>query len=202
MAVFQPLATIAMAGLLLSGCVAMTPPVDVTRFHNAQVTPIAPGSVVIKANITDEGHIRSIEYATYSAALLREMQRVGFSEARDDPENSKYVARYTIERAVLRAGESRSPVSVGVGGSTGSYGSGVGLGIGINLSGKPKDQVVTEFSVRIAERESGLIVWEGRASVEAKEGSPAAQPGLAAAKLAAALFKDFPGESGTTIRVK
>jgi hypothetical protein len=201
MAGFQSFATLALAALFVSGCTAMTPPVDVTRFHNAQVTPIVPGSVIIKANSTDEGHSRSIEYRTYSAAILHELQRVGFAEARDDGENSEYVARYTIDRAVLSAGGSRSPVSVGVGGSTGSYGSGVGLGIGINLGGQPKDRIVTELSVRIARRDGGNVVWEGRASVEAKQGSPASQPGLAAAKLAEALFRDFPGESGTTIRV-
>jgi hypothetical protein len=201
MADFQSLATAALAALLVTGCMAMTPPVDVTRFHNAQVAPIVPGSVIIEANITDEGHSRSIEYRTYSAAILRELQRVGFTEARDNVKNSEYIARYTIDRAVLSAGGSRSPVSVGVGGSTGSYGSGVGLGIGINLGGQPKDKVVTELSVRIARRDGGNVVWEGRASVEAKQGSPASQPGLAAAKLAEALFRDFPGESGTTIRV-
>ncbi len=201
MAGFQSLATSALAVLLLSGCTAMTPPVDVTRFHNAQVAPIVPGSVIIQPNVTDEGHSRSMEYATYSAALLRELQRVGFSEALDDKRNSDYIIRYTLERAVLSASGSRSPVSVGVGGSTGSRGSGVGLGIGIDLSGPPKDKIVTELSVRLTNRKSGKIVWEGRASVEAKQGSPASQPGLAAAKLAEALFKDFPGESGTTIRV-
>ena len=201
MAGFQSFAATAMAGLLLSGCMAMTPPVDVTRFHNAQAAPIVPGLVVVEANATDEGHSRSIEYASYSAALLRELQRNGFSDALDDPGNSEYVARYTIERAVISASGSRSPVSVGVGGSTGSYGSGVGLGIGINLAGRPKDKIVTELSVRITRRQSDLVVWEGRASVEAKEGSPASQPGLAAAKLAEALFRDFPGESGATIRV-
>lgn len=201
MAGFQSIATGILAALLVSGCTAMTPPVDVTRFHNAQVASIVPGSIRIQANVNDEGDRRSIEYGTYSAALLHELQRVGFTEARDNPENSEYVARYTIERAILSAGGARSPVSVGVGGSTGSYGSGVGLGIGINLGGRPKDKIVTELSVRIARRNSGNVVWEGRASMEAKQGSPAAQPGLAAAKLAEALFRDFPGVSGTTIRV-
>ena len=198
---FQSFATAALASLALAGCAAMTPPVDVTRFHNAQAAPIVPGSVVIEANAADLGDSRNIEYTTYRAALLRELQRVGFSEARDVSGNSDYVARYTIERARIDAGGSRSPVSVGVGGSTGSYGSGVGLGIGINLGGRPKDKIVTELSVRIAKRQGDQVVWEGRASVEAKHGSPASQPGLAAAKLAEALFKDFPGESGTTIRV-
>lgn len=201
MAGFPPIATGVLAALLVSGCTAMTPPVDVTRFHNAQVAPIIPGTVRIQANVTEEGDGRSLEYGTYSAALLRELQRVGFAEARDDPDKSEYVARYTIDRAVLSASGARSPVSVGVGGSTGSYGSGVGLGIGINLGGRPKDKIVTELSVRISSRASGNVVWEGRASIEAKQGSPAAQPGLAAAKLAEALFRDFPGVSGTTIRV-
>src|SRR5690606_42017636 len=42
----------------------------------------------------------------------------------------------------------RSPVNVGVGGSTGSYGSGVGLGVGINLGGgsRPSEQIDTERS--------------------------------------------------------
>ncbi|WP_321326397.1 DUF4136 domain-containing protein [uncultured Parasphingorhabdus sp.] len=200
MAGFQSFATLILAGSLLSGCMTATPPVDVTRFHNARLAPIVPGTVSIRANVTDDD--RSIEYASYNAALLRELQRVGFTEARDDSEKSDYVVRYTLERAVLSAGGARSPVSVGVGGSTGSRGSGVGLGIGIDLSGPPKDKIVTDLSVRIAKRLNGNVIWEGRASVEAKEGSPAAQPGLAASKLAEALFKDFPGESGTTIRVK
>jgi hypothetical protein len=201
MAGFPSIAAGLLAALLVSGCTAMTPPVDVTRFHNAQVIPIVPGTIRIQPSVMDEDDNRSIEYATYSAAVLHELQRIGFTEARDEPENSEYVARYTIDRAILSAGGSRSPVSVGVGGSTGSYGSGVGLGIGINLGGRPKDKIATELSVRIANRANGNVVWEGRASIEAKQGSPAAQPGLAAAKLAEALFRDFPGVSGTTIRV-
>ena len=201
MAGFRSLAALAAAGILVSGCAATTPPVDVTRFHNAQVVPIVPGTVEINASITDPADNRELEYGTYSAAILRELQRLGFTDPLGDAESSEYVVRYTIDRAVLTAAGSRSPVSVGVGGSTGSYGSGLGLGIGINLGGRPKDKIVTELSVRISRRDNASVVWEGRASVEAKQGSPAAQPGLAASKLAAALFKDFPGVSGTTIRV-
>ena len=93
-------------------------------------------------------------------------------------------------------------MSVGVGGSTGSYGSGIGLGIGINLSGKPKDIVTSTLSVQIRRRADNLAIWEGRASTDAKDGSPAAQPGIAAAKLAGALVRDYPGQSGQTITVK
>ncbi len=196
----QKLFGIAALSLSMTACVATTPPVDVTRFHNAQDTQIPTGTVAIVSS-SDESEGRTLEQGTYEAAVRRELQRVGFSDPGTDAANGEYVARVSVEQSRLSAGGGRSPVSVGVGGSTGSYGSGVGLGIGINLSGKPKDKIATELSVRITRRADGETVWEGRSSVEAKDGSPASQPGLAAAKLAEALFRDFPGESGTTIRV-
>ncbi|GAA0475224.1 hypothetical protein GCM10009096_16090 [Parasphingorhabdus litoris] len=191
---------IAILSLATSACVASTPPVDVTRFHAAQDAQIATGTVaIISSSDVSEGRV--LEQSTYEAAVRRELQRVGYSDPGTDAANGEYVARVSVEQSRISAGGRRSPVSVGVGGSTGSYGSGVGLGIGINLSGKPKDKIATELSVRITRRADGETIWEGRSSVEAKEGSPASQPGLAASKLAEALFRDFPGESGTTIRV-
>ncbi len=90
-----------------------------------------------------------------------------------------------------------------MGGAVGSGGySGLGLGIGINLSGKPKGQVITELQVQIRRRADSTTIWEGRAQTEAREGTPASQPGLAAQKLAAALIGGYPGESGRTITVK
>ena len=97
-------------------------------------------------------------------------------------------------------------MSVGVGGSTGGGryygGSGVGLGIGINLSGRPKDQIETVLAVTIRDRASNVSLWEGRARLVAREGSPLANSQLGAAKLAQALFGGFPGRSGETILVK
>ena len=49
--------------------------------------------------------------------------------------------------------------------------------------------------------ERNVQVWEGPATTVARINSPAAQPGLAAEKLANALFADFPGESDKTIMV-
>ena len=72
----------------------------------------------------------------------------------------------------------------------------------INLSGKPKDIVVTRLSVQIRRRADGQTLWEGRAETSAKVGTPASQAGLSASKLANALFRDYPGKSGETITVK
>ena len=78
----------------------------------------------------------------------------------------------------------------------------MGVGVGINLSGKPKDIVTTELHVQLRRRADSTMIWEGRALTEAREGTPAAQPGLAAQKLSAALIEGYPGESGRTITVK
>ena len=52
------------------------------------------------------------------------------------------------------------------------------------------------LSVRIKRRSDGTIFWEGRAMDPSGTGS------MEAAMLASALFRDFPGESGRTIRVR
>lgn len=190
-------AMLALAGLGLGGCAASIPPVEVTRFFSD--APAPTGTIAIVN--ADGGIVETMEFRTLAAAVGQELQRLGFTEA-NAAADSLYVARLSVvrtDRAPLAA--RRSPVSVGVGGSTGSYGSGLGLGIGIDLSGPPKGAVATSMSVQIRRRADDQPLWEGRASTEAREGSPAAQPGLAAGKLAAALFKGYPGESGRTITV-
>ncbi len=182
---------------LLSACVVPTGPVEVTRFNRAAEGVVyGTGSVsVVLAGENDAS--QSLAASPYLAAVARELQRVGYSEKNADPDIVAEV-RYgvaTLER------ERRSPVSVGVGGSTGSFGSGLGVGVGINLGGGSSAQVETTLSVRLLRRSDKLVIWEGKASQTAKVGSPAAQPGIAAAKLAEAMFKGFPGVSGETIRV-
>ena len=93
-------------------------------------------------------------------------------------------------------------MSVGAGGSTGSYGGGVGLGIGINLGGDSGKRVVTRMSVSLRDGTSGKVLWEGRARLDAPAKSPLAQDGPAAQALAEALFTGFPGNSGETIEVE
>ncbi|MBK5265435.1 MAG: hypothetical protein JJE34_09440 [Alphaproteobacteria bacterium] len=183
--------------LALAGCATAIAPVEVTRFHIGDQT--GRGTIAVEPLAFDDD--TSLEFRSYAAAVERELQRIGFTE--QSGMGSEYVASVNYRRGGRDTlSEGRSPVSIGVGGSTGSYGSGVGLGIGINLSGKPKATVMTQIAVQIKRRADATIIWEGRAMTEAKENSPAAQPGMTASKLAEALFRDFPGVSGRTITVK
>lgn len=183
--------------LLTSACVAPVGPVEVTRFHLPEAQSRANGSIAVVAAPGEDG--ASIEFATYAAAVRRELQRIGY-----DPSAaaSGQIAELGISRAVLSPERRRNPVSVGVGGGTGGFGSGVGVGVGIDLSGPPPSQVENEMRVTIRDRVSGRAIWEGRARFTLKADSPMAETSLGASRLAEALFKAFPGQSGETIYVE
>ncbi len=184
--------------LALSGCVAPVGPVEVTRFHAADVTPLGKGTIGIEAGPGMEAG--SLELQAYQAAVNQQLQRLGYATASSGAGDQ--VALVRVSRNRYRPERTRGPVSVGVGGSTGSYGSGVGLGIGIDLSGPPPEQVETQLSVTIRDRKSGTALWEGRATFTVSAKSPMAETALGAAKVAEALFRGFPGTSGETIEVK
>jgi hypothetical protein len=183
--------------LIVSTGAMAAPPVEVTRFHTAEAA--RSGTVRL---VADDGlDPGSLEYRTFASAVADAMTRAGFTPVLD--ETATYTARIGYERHVDRPVDDRgSPVSVGVGGATGRYGGGLGVGIGINLSGKPKATIGTLLRVQMRQTDSGQALWEGRAETAARENKADAQTGVAAARLANALFKDYPGQSGATIKVK
>lgn len=189
---------IALGLALLSGCVAPTGPVEVTRFHLPDTAMPARGTVAVVA--APGADPASIELRAFSAAVARELQRQGYREA--GAAESAQLAEVRIERRTTQPERRRGPVTVGVGGSTGSYGSGLGLGIGFDLSGRPPAMTETLLAVVLRERTSGRVVWEGRAGFSVRADSPLARTDLGAAQLATALFRDFPGKSGETVLVK
>lgn len=194
----KTLAAIALFSTPLAGCVAPIGPVEVTRFHIPDISPLGKGTIAVEPAPGEDGS--SLEWRSYQAAVARQLVLLGYTEG--PAGSSGQIAQLRIDRQTFRPERNGSPVSVGVGGSTGSYGSGLGIGIGLNLSGRPAEQVQTQLGVIIKDSVSGAALWEGRASFAVKSSSPLAETSLGAAKMTEALFKDFPGQSGVTIEVK
>lgn len=191
--------TIAAAiGLLaLGGCVAPIGPVEVTRFHLPDTSVLGRGTITVEPAPGQDGD--SMEFRSYATAVERQLAIVGYSIAPGGA--SSQVALLKLDRQTWRPERGRGPVSVGVGGAAGSWGSGAGIGLGIDLSGPPPQQVETTMAVVIKDRAAGTRLWEGRASFTVRASSPLASTQLGAPKLAEALFRDFPGQSGETIQV-
>ncbi|MEP0391083.1 MAG: hypothetical protein ABJ205_11955 [Erythrobacter sp.] len=182
-------------GLSLTGCVgsAYSGPVEVTRFISQESAGIGQGTDRGPIAITfpeEVSNLRAKE--AFYDAVAAQLVGHGYSIALEDAPGMQ-TARITTSRNSLAPASSRGPVSVGVGGSTGSYGGGLGVGIGLNLGGNSsKPNALTELSVRISDA-SGNSLWEGRAQQAVSINSPYAEVDTSAAALAEALFKDFPG---------
>jgi hypothetical protein len=184
---------------LLAGCAtpAYVSPVEVTRFTAPQAA-LGSGTISLRPGPGEPAD--SWDYTAFQSAVADELTRLGYSVT---DEGARQVAVITVRRASQQTGTERSPVNVGVGGSTGSYGSGLGLGVGFNLGGgRPAEQIDTELRVSIVPAGGVDALWEGRARFTATANSDYASRQAAAAKLAGALFAGFPGRSGETIEVR
>lgn len=195
---YLSLAAVALALAATSACVAPVGPVQVTRFHLPDTAALGHGAITVEPAPGEDG--ASLEFRTYAAAVARQLVLAGYSE--QVAGSAPQVAQVRIRRASVEPVRRGGPVSVGIGGSTGSFGSGVGLGIGLDLSGPPAGEVDTELSVTIRERAGDRVLWEGRARFTVSARSPLANSQLGAARMTEALFKGFPGTSGETIEVK
>jgi hypothetical protein len=192
----------AIAGIAASGCATTGSgprPVDVTRYHLNQ--PVARGSYALEplsTNVTV-----SPEFQSYANAVGREMEKIGFQRAGTAP--SDLIVAVAFTRASRGFVEKRPPVSIGIGaGGGGGYRGGLGLGggLGFGLGGGQREVVGSELAVQIRRRADGTTLWEGRAVTDSLEHTPGAQPVFQADRLADALFRNFPGESGITTTVK
>ncbi len=175
-------------------------PIDVTRYHLGN--PMERTTVAIEPiAATDVGP----EYQLYADAVRGELERLGYVQSVSSTP-SGYIAGVSFRRAAAGSFREAPPVSLGFGGGSVSGGRrsavGVGGGLSFGIGGKTRNVYVTELWVQLRRRSDNTTVWEGRAQTQTVGGSEADQPGVTAGRLARALFKDFPGESGVTITVK
>jgi hypothetical protein len=104
---------------------------------------------------------------------------------------------FVVTRQVIQPAEPpHSPVQggvdIGVGGGGRHYGSGMGLGIAIDLSKPLSALISTEIEVRIQDATTHELLWQGRAEAVSREADKHWRPDATAARLTAALFRDFP----------
>jgi hypothetical protein len=187
------------AAIVLAGCTqTIVSPVSVTRFVGAQPARLGQGPIAVRPAPGAPGTLADFE--AFQDAVAAGLARLGYRVVAGD--SAAQVAEVRVLRTLERPVRGRGPVSVGVGGETGSYGSGVGLGLGIDLTPPPPEVASTQMGVVIRDTASGQSLWEGRAEFSASRNTPYASAQATAQKMADALFSGFPGRSGETIEVK
>jgi Domain of unknown function (DUF4136) len=172
--------------------------VEVTRFHLGQ--PIARGPIAIEA--FEPADANGLEFRAYADAVARHLSAQGWTVV-ETLGQSEQVALVDVRQGSRETFTSPSPFSVSIGGYGGGWNSGGAVGATFGGGGgRGVELVGTMLEVRIKRRSDGTVFWEGRALSEARAGTEQAQRTMAVERLAEALFRDFPGESGRTIRAR
>ena len=157
---------------------------EVARFHLGE--PIARAQISIEP--FDKADANRAEFAGYVGAVERQLARLGWTVVRSG--QSEQVAMIDVEQGSRNAIAALAAARVGRGVSATAP------------SGDARDVVATLLEVAIRRRSDGTVFWEGRAVAESQAGGPTGASAGAIEKLAGALFRDFPGESGRTIRIR
>ena len=172
---FAVIAALSLAGCAATGGRSGGGGVDVTRTHLGQ--QLARAQIAVEpAEVADAN---TPDFRAYAQTVEQHLARHGYTIA------ANRGASEQIARVDVRQG-SRSALTTG-------WPAGLGAGSG------GADSVATLLDVRIQRRSDGTVFWQGRAVTETPAATPRAE---IVGRLAAALFRDFPGESGRTIRVR
>jgi hypothetical protein len=194
---------LAATALLVGGCTSTLRqgPVEVTRYHLGQ--PMERTTVTVEP-MTGANQV-SPEYQLYADAVAAELARTGYVRSTSDMA-SGFIAAVSVTRASRGSFREPPPFSIGLGGGSFSGGRRGGVGIGggtsIGIGGKTREVMGLELWVQLRRRADNSTIWEGRAVTETVSGVAGSDPRDAATRLAQALFKDFPGESGVTTTVR
>jgi hypothetical protein len=178
--------------LMLAGCATRgnrgpePPGIDVARFHLGQTT-IARSNIAIEP--FDRADASRPGYPAYAAAIGRELTRLGWTVVPSTAQ-SEQIALIDVEQGNRERIGALSAARIGRGLASPPHG------------GSSANVTATLLEVGIRRRSDATVFWEGRAVAEAPAGSAQAVPGAAVERLAAALFRDFPGESGRIITVR
>lgn len=151
---------------------------DVTTSHLDQ--PIARAQIAVEP--FDAADANQPEFRNHAASVAQQLARLGWTVV-NTTGRSEQVALVSVQRG------SRSALTPRLGGIAAASPA---------AGGSP----ATLLEVGIRRRSDGTVMWEGRAIGNDAASTGTGPSGASIDALAAALFRDFPGLSGRTIRVR
>ena len=139
--------------------------------------------------------------ATFEAAVIDQLVKAGY-ETRPASGAEGQRAELRIVHGVIEPQEPpHKPVSGTMEVGISNRGSMTGMGINIDLTKPQKALLSTRLEARIRNSETGAVIWEGRAEIATRDGDADWPTQKIAARLAEALFREFPGKPGETYSV-
>ncbi len=166
--------------------------VDVTAYRSADAEALlGKGRIVVSRMATDDGDNEDGKLPVYEAAVIDELARRGYDTATAmDPGQ---IAEIGVSHSVAVPEEApRKKISGEMSTTISNRGSGFGLALAVDLTKPAKAIISTRLDLRIRDKVTGRVLWEGHAEGEAREEDGGINNSQMAARLATALLKRFP----------
>jgi len=190
-------AAMALLASLISAC-ATNFTADVTRFQQLP----KPSGETIEVVPKDPKEAASLSFKQYAQMVGNHLGQVGYSPpVAGTPSTLIATIDYGISSGPTPATiKKRSPVTIGIGVGTGGRNSAFGVGMSTGVGTAKAEPPVSNrwLKLVITRRSDGQVLYEG--SAESLGESTNINPAMPL--LVQALFKDFPGKSGTTDHVE
>ena len=167
--------------------------VEVSRFvaEGEGAKALTHGAISVIGAPTGSG-VASRELAAYEAAVVDQLAQLGYRTDTPAEATTQVTELHIGHDVVVPQEEKRSPVSGEMSVGVSNRGSMVGMAVNVDMT-KPRGALIaTRLEVRIRDKASGAVLWEGRADINTREGDEKWSDGMIATKLAAALFDEFP----------
>ncbi len=163
--------------------------VDVEAFRAADAAALlGKGPITVAAAPGAEAEWK---LPVYEAAVVDQLAKLGYDTAVSGAAGGQ-IAQIGIAHSVVVPEEAKKkPVSGAMEVGVSNRGNYSALALNIDLSKPRKAIVATRLDVRIRDKASGRVLWEGHAEVQTREDDDGLDNGAVAARLASALFARF-----------
>lgn len=166
--------------------------IDVTAYRAVDADALlGKGRIVVSRAPGEAGDDTDGKLPVYEAAIIDELARRGYDTATaNDPGQ---IAEIGVSHSVAVPEEApHKKVSGEMSTTISNRGSGFGMALAIDLTKPARAIIGTRLDLRIRDKATGRVLWEGHAEGEAREGDGGLDNGAMAARLASALLKKFP----------
>ncbi|KUR72365.1 hypothetical protein AQZ52_03635 [Novosphingobium fuchskuhlense] len=170
--------------------------IDVTAWRTADAGALlGKGRIVVSRMASDAGDNDDDKLPVYEAAVVDELARRGYDTAVGSigALEPGQIAEIGVSHSVAVPEEApRKKVSGAMSTTVSNRGSGFGLALAVDLTKPAKAIIATRLDLRIRDKATGRVLWEGRAEGEAREEDGGINNSQMAARLATALLRKFP----------
>jgi hypothetical protein len=166
-----------------------------TRFiAQGAAAKLRHGAIEVKATQQDGPPLSA---PIFEAAVVDQLAKLGYETAKPDPSGGQIAEVQFSRLTVIPEEQKRNPVSGETMIGVSNRGSMFGMALAVDLSKPRKALVSTQMNIRIRDRLTNAVLWEGRATLDTRDGDKKWPEDAIAARLSAALLEHLakPGQA-------